>query len=48
LSLAPGQRLEARLNGDRIELIPIQPMATMRGLFPGISTRVENDDAERP
>lgn len=48
LSLAPGQRLEARLNGDRIELIPIQPMTTMRGLFPGISTRVENDDAERP
>ena len=46
LSLSPGQRLEARLMGDRIELIPVQPMATMRGLFPGIDTRVEDDDAD--
>ena len=48
LSLVPGQRLEARLKGDRIELVPIQPMATMRGLLPGIDTTVDNDDAERP
>ncbi len=46
LSLVPGQRLEARLKGDRIELIPVQPMAAMRGLFPGIDTTVENDDSE--
>lgn len=46
LSLSPGQRLEARLMGDRIELIPVQPMAAMRGLFQGIDTRVEDDDAE--
>ena len=46
LSLSPGQRLEVRLMGDRIELIPMQPMAAMRGLFPGIDTRVEDDDAE--
>lgn len=48
LSLRPGQRLEARLVGDRIELIPVQPMAAMRGLFPGIDTQVSNDDADRP
>ena len=47
LSLSPGQRLEARLMGDRIELIPVQPMAAMRGLFAGIDTRVDDDDAER-
>ena len=46
LSLSPGQRLEVRLMGDRIELIPVQPMAAMRGLFQGIDTRVEDDDAE--
>ena len=44
LSLVPGQRLEARLKGDRIELIPVLPMTAMRGLFPGIATTVENDD----
>ena len=48
LSLVPGQRLDARLKGDRIELVPIQPMAVMRGLLPGINTTVDNDDAERP
>lgn len=47
LSLMPGQRLEASLNGDRIELVPIRPMSTMRGLFRGIDTSVENDDAEQ-
>ena len=47
LSLSPGQRLEVRLMGDRIELIPVQAMTAMRGLFPGIDTRVEDDDAER-
>ena len=44
LSLVPGQRLEVRLKGDRIELIPVLPMTAMRGLFPGIATTVENDD----
>ena len=32
--------------GDRIELIPVQPMTTMRGLFQGIDTRVEDDDPD--
>ena len=46
LSLAPGQRLEARLAGDRIELVPVQPMAAMRGLFAGIDTEVPADDPD--
>ena len=32
------------MKGDRIELIPVLPMTAMRGLFPGITTTVENDD----
>ena len=47
LSLVPGQRLEARLAGDRIELVPVQPMAAMRGLFSGIDTQVPTDDPEQ-
>ena len=45
-SLVPGQRLEARLAGDRIELVPVQPMAAMRGLFAGIDTEVPADDPD--
>lgn len=47
LALVPGQRLLARLVGDRIELVPIQPMSAMRGLFAGIDTAVPADDPER-
>lgn len=47
LSLVPGQHLAARLVGDRIELVPVQPMAAMRGLFAGIDTQVPADDAEQ-
>jgi AbrB family looped-hinge helix DNA binding protein len=47
LSLVPGQRLEARLVGDRIELVPVQPMTAMRGLFAGIDTQVPADDPEQ-
>lgn len=46
LALVPGQQLEARLQGDRIELVPIQPMRAMRGLFRGIDTAVVDDDDE--
>ena len=46
LSLVPGQRLEARLAGDRIELVPVQPMTAMRGLFAGIDTEVPADDPD--
>ena len=48
LALVPGQRLEIRLQGDRIELVPIQPMQAMRGLFRGIDTTVDDDEAAAP
>ena len=43
LKLLAGQQIELRLKGDRIELIPIQPMRAARGLFAGINTDVPND-----
>ena len=43
LKLWAGQQIEARLNGDKIELIPIQAMKSGRGLFAGIDTNVPND-----
>ena len=48
LNLRPGQRLDARINNDRIELIPRLPMSAMRGLCKGIATDVPNDDADQP
>jgi AbrB family looped-hinge helix DNA binding protein len=44
LMLTPGQKLDARLVGERIELTPIKPMSSMRGLFAGIDTQVADDD----
>jgi len=43
LNLIAGQPLEARVTDGKIELIPLQPMQAARGLFPGIDTRVPND-----
>ena len=40
LGLSPGQKLQAILYGDRIELIPIQPAKRLRGFLKGIDTTV--------
>jgi len=40
LGLQPGQRVQAIVYGDRIELIPIRPVAQMRGFLEGIDTSV--------
>jgi AbrB family looped-hinge helix DNA binding protein len=44
LQLAPGQRVEARAVGNKVELTPIPSMASARGLFTGIDTHVPNDE----
>jgi AbrB family looped-hinge helix DNA binding protein len=46
LKLVAGQRLEARVNQGRVELIPELPMSAARGMFPGIDTSVPNDPEE--
>jgi AbrB family looped-hinge helix DNA binding protein len=43
LGLAPGQKIQAIVYGDRIELIPVRPAVEMRGFLKGIDTRVERE-----
>jgi len=43
LKLKPGQLLRALLHENRIELIPVRPIRTMRGFVKGIDTDVPRD-----
>jgi AbrB family looped-hinge helix DNA binding protein len=43
LRLAPGQKVQAILYGDRIELIPVQPARRLRGFLRGIDTAVPRE-----
>jgi len=43
LGLAPGQKIQALEYQDRVELIPVRPMKSMRGALPGIETSVDRD-----
>ena len=43
LNLVAGQRLEARVVGDHVELVPELPMSAIRGMCRGINTDVPND-----
>ena len=47
LRLTPGQKVEAVLYGDHIELIPVRPAAELRGCLKGIDTEVERE-LDRP
>jgi AbrB family looped-hinge helix DNA binding protein len=43
LKLKAGQKIQAILYRDRIELVPVRPIRTMRGIFKGIDTGVPRD-----
>ncbi len=45
LNLRPGQKVQAIVYDNRIELIPVRPIKKMRGFIRGIDTTVprEND-----
>lgn len=43
LGLHPGQKVEAILYGDRVELVPVKPLAEMRGFLRGIDTTVPRE-----
>ncbi len=43
LALSPGQKVQAIVYGDRIELVPLRPLKKMRGFVRGIDTRVERE-----
>jgi AbrB family looped-hinge helix DNA binding protein len=41
--LRPGQKVQAIVYNNRIEIIPIQPIEKLRGFVNGIDTDVERD-----
>ena len=43
LGLQPGQKVQAILYENRIELIPVQPMESMRGFLKRIDTSIERE-----
>jgi len=43
LKLAPGQKVQALLYENRIELIPVQPIKKMRGFLKGIDTTIDRE-----
>jgi len=43
LNITPGQRVQALVYQDRIELIPVRPLKSMRGFVRGIDTTVPRD-----
>jgi AbrB family looped-hinge helix DNA binding protein len=43
LKLRPGQKVQAILYENRIELIPVRPIKKMRGFLMGIDTRVPRE-----
>jgi AbrB family looped-hinge helix DNA binding protein len=42
--LAPGDRMEVFLYGDRIELVPVRPARELRGFVRGIDTSVVREE----
>ena len=43
LGLKPGQKMQALLYGDRVELIPLVPLASARGFLAGLATEIERE-----
>jgi len=43
LKLQPGQKVQAILYDNRIELIPLKPVSEMRGFLKGIDTSIERE-----
>jgi AbrB family looped-hinge helix DNA binding protein len=44
LKLKPGQKIQAVVYDNRIELIPVRRMSRLRGFLRGIDTTVERED----
>ena len=44
LRLKPGQKIQAMVFKDRIELIPVRPIKEMRGFLKGMDTTIDRDD----
>jgi len=46
--LVAGTKLEVINYGGRIELVPLRPMKTLRGVFKGIDTGIDREPASYP
>ena len=44
LKLKPGQQFQALLFGNRIELVPIEPIAKLRGFLRGMDTNIPREE----
>jgi AbrB family looped-hinge helix DNA binding protein len=44
LDLHPGQQIQAIQYDDRVELVPVRSMVSMRGFLSGIDTSVPRED----
>jgi AbrB family looped-hinge helix DNA binding protein len=44
LGLTPGQKVQAIVYENRIELVPVRPVRKMRGFLKGIDPTVSRDD----
>lgn len=45
--LKSGERLQVISFDDRIELIPVRPMSSMRGFLKGLDSQFKRDEADR-
>ena len=43
LRLSPGQKIQAIVYDNRIELIPLRPIKEMRGFLKGMDTTIERE-----
>lgn len=44
LNLVAGQKIQAVLYDNRVELIPVLPMQSMRGFLKGIDSNIEREN----
>ena len=44
LRLSPGEKLRVIRYRDRVELIPVRPIETLRGFLKGIDTKIEREE----
>lgn len=47
MGLTAGQKVQVLTFGDRIELIPLKPISSLKGILKGIDTHVEREQ-DRP
>ena len=47
LRLVPGQKVQAIVIGDHIELLPVRPARDLRGVLRGLDTSGEREEHDR-